>query len=426
MTHPDNDLEMLDRVQRFVETAAKTCVHEARGLLPRRFVTPTYSIQAGADDENPVAERSLVGHYLQMYDWDACLFSQAAHRIGIDGLPLDVIENFLSLKEENGFIPRTVSPSKVWDAGDQAKPFLCQTLLKETERTPVEPSRLTELVKRLAGYLSYFHHHRREESSGLYYWRNVLESGIDNNLALLPPHEAAQSEFQLQFAYPDRILAVDLNAYLVNEFQAITRLAEMCEMEEIRREYQSRANELIERIESKLWCDHAQMYLNFDFTAGELVRIKAWTGLTPVIAGFASADRAKAAIVNNILDESQFLRPHGIASLAYSEPLYNNSRRGLFGRALVCNWQGPVWVLPNAWIARALVKQGYRDEAREVAARVIANLDKDITARQTIHESYNAETGDPVWAPQFMSWNILTLDLIELIRLNEEAKQTVV
>ncbi|MBX9694546.1 MAG: hypothetical protein K2Z81_19320, partial [Cyanobacteria bacterium] len=243
--------EMLERVRLFIEKAARTCVHDARGLLPRRFVTPTYSIQAGADDESPVAERSLVGHYLQMYDWDACLFSQAAHRVGIDGLPLDVIENFLSLMQPNGFIPRTVSPNKTWDDGDQAKPFLCRTLLQETERQEIEQKRLVELVKSLANYLSYFDQHRRDDS-GLYFWRNVLESGVDNNLALLPPHEAAQSEFQLTFTYPDRLLAVDLNSYLVSEFRAIAKLAELCECSEIQREYSSRAVELIEKIETTL------------------------------------------------------------------------------------------------------------------------------------------------------------------------------
>ena len=411
------DATALERVQFFINQAAASCVHNAEGMLRHRFVTPTYAINAGADDNNPVADRSLVGHYLQMYDWDACFFSQASHLVGIEGLAIGIIENFLALKHENGYVPRTVSPNKTWDDGDHCKPFLCQTLLKELElnNQVIGEDRLTQLVRDLVHYLSYFHEHRRHES-GLYHWRNVLESGVDNNLALLPPHEAAQSENQTIIKYPDdRLLAVDLNSYLVAEFQSIAILAQMCNMDDTASEYREHAADLVDNIESHLWCEELDMYCNLNPTTETHVEIRAWTGLAPLIVGFAPPARVERMIEQNILSEQHFLRPRGLASLASSEPLYNNAKRGLYGRAIVCNWQGPVWTLPNALIARALVREGRVGEAAEIGRRVVANLYNDITHKQTIHESYDAETGVPVWAPQFMSWNILALELIELV-----------
>jgi hypothetical protein len=32
-----------------------------------------------------------------------------------------------------------------------------------------------------------------------------------------------------------------------------------------------------------------------------------------------------------------------------------------------------------------------------------------------LYENYNAETGEPLWAPKFMSWNALALELIDLV-----------
>ncbi|MBK7838265.1 MAG: hypothetical protein IPJ49_11425 [Candidatus Obscuribacter sp.] len=62
----------LDALHNFIVQKARQCVHPPQGQLQREFVTPTYGITSGSDDQAPVAERSTVGHYLQMYDWDAC------------------------------------------------------------------------------------------------------------------------------------------------------------------------------------------------------------------------------------------------------------------------------------------------------------------------------------------------------------------
>src|SRR6185437_6716973 len=179
------------RLRQFVTEKAATCLHNPEGALKYRYVTPTYSVTPGADDKALVAERSTVGHYLQMYDWDACLFSQGATKVGLNDIAPDVVANFLSLKQADGYIPRTVSPNRIWDACDMCKPFLCQALTFENKYLKQKPS--AEMVQDLKCYLEYFQRNRRDKS-GLYHWRNVLESGVDDNLALLTPHEAAKNE----------------------------------------------------------------------------------------------------------------------------------------------------------------------------------------------------------------------------------------
>jgi putative isomerase len=75
----------------------------------------------------------------------------------------------------------------------------------------------------------------------------------------------------------------------------------------------------------------------------------------------------------------------------------------------------PVWFLPNALVVRILSKYGYKAEARDIAARVVKTLLNSMSNYNTLFENYDADTGKGLWAPQFMSWNILALELIETL-----------
>lgn len=64
---------------------------------------------------------------------------------------------------------------------------------------------------------------------------------------------------------------------------------------------------------------------------------------------------------------------------------------------------------------RCLLKHGYDKQATDLSRRVIHTMAKAFKDTGTLFENYNAETGEPLWAPDFMSWNALALELIELI-----------
>ncbi len=393
---------------------APGCVHQPEGLLKYKYVTPTCDIRAGGDDLSPVPERSLTGHYLQMYDWDACFFAQAAGRIGLSDLPLSVVANFLSLSDGSGHLPRTVSPNRVWDSGDACKPFLCQTLDLAGDSLLCNQDTV-RLIADLEHFLRYWQSHRRH-ASGLYHWRNVLESGVDDNLALLFPQEAAVDENKETDKFPDgKLLAADLNTYLAVEYQAFSRLAARAGQKDLSLEYERRSAELIGLIESELWDEKLGMYANLDPDSLVRVALRSWTGLLPVLLGIAQPSRSEQTIKQNVLNAEHFFRHSGLASFAASEPLYNQSCRGLYGRVIVSNWQGPVWVLPNVLAVRCLLRQGFKAMAQELALRVTSTLVSGLTSHGTLFENYNAETGEPLFAPRFMSWNILALELIELL-----------
>ncbi len=115
------------------------------------------------------------------------------------------------------------------------------------------------------------------------------------------------------------------------------------------------------------------------------------------------------------MSSDHFLRSAGIASVAASEPLYNQAKRGLYGRVICSNWQGPMWVLPNALIARALVREKFFKDAQRIAELVVNTLATGLEAKGTLFENYHADTGEPLFAPQFMSWNSLCLELLSIL-----------
>lgn len=393
---------------------AKSCVHEPSGMLKHRFVTPSYDVVAGGDDKAEVSDRSTTGHYLQMYDWDACFFAQASIKAGIEGLAADVVANFLSLQEGDGHVPRTVSPSRIWDNGDQCKPFLAQTLLFSIENSKAKTEIDNRHLEGLDCFLKYFD--GRKHESGLYSWRNVLESGVDDNLALLYPLEAAKGENEDIANFPDgRLLAADLNAYLVAEFRSMVKLCRLGGNEKMAASYEAKAAALSQKIDDILWSQEAAMYFNYDPKTGQHCRMRAWTGLCPAIMGTTTEERTRLVIEKNIMSSEHFLREAGISSVAASEPLYNNARRGLYGRVICSNWQGPMWVLPNALIVRALLREKMLAEAQKIAERVVSTLASGLEAKSTLFENYHADTKEPLFAPQFMSWNSLTLEMLAIL-----------
>lgn len=410
------DLDLVSLKKRISEIAL-TCIHPPVGSFKSSFVIPTADANPGEDDQAEVADRSLSGSYLQMYDWDACFFSQASKLLQKPKLPLNVIDNFLSFQEKSGFVPRTVSPNRIWDKGDLCKPFLAQTLywyLKNIDNKFDCSPYLTPLKK----YLDYFQSHRKSKN-GLFTWRNVLESGVDNNLALIAPLEASKDENADLADFPDgRLFAVDLNAYLACEYQALAMLADHSNNAELHHVCAEESAKIKDAIENILFDKEDGLYYNYDPSTKSFVKIKAWTSLLPVFLGLTTTERANSIIKNYVLSKQHFLSNFGLTSLSLSELLSNQSPRGLYGRAIVCNWQGPVWVLPNVLACRGLIKYGYNQEAKDLAIRILKTLETDLKAYQHMHENYDAHTGLGLWAENFVSWNVLSLELIEFLENN--------
>jgi hypothetical protein len=64
----------------------------------------------------------------------------------------------------------------------------------------------------------------------------------------------------------------------------------------------------------------------------------------------------------------------------------------------------------------ALLHYGYQDSALDVAERVVRVCLDDLEKNGMMHENYHADTGAPLAAPDFISWNLLAAQMIREAR----------
>jgi putative isomerase len=244
---------------------------------------------------------------------------------------------------------------------------------------------------------------------GLYVWRSALESGVDNNAASVNTPDLS-------------VESVDVNSYLVREYEAAAVIARSIGRAAESASLTARAVELRRRINAVMWDAEDACYYNVLSISDEpvsFIRIKSWTSLTPLWAGVAPEERARALVERHVLDPETFWGRFGIPSLARSEPLYSQAKRALIYIAVearrweVSNWQGPVWIVANWQVIHGLLRYGYREAARDLATRIVALLERDIELTGGMHENYDAETGRGLWSPNFGSWNMLAARMLD-------------
>ncbi|MEP7044355.1 MAG: trehalase family glycosidase [Dokdonella sp.] len=125
-----------------------------------------------------------------------------------------------------------------------------------------------------------------------------------------------------------------------------------------------------------LWCAACGMYYDYDFIAGKRSDYAFIATFYPLWAGAASPTQA-AAVRGKLAD---FERRGGL--------LTSINESG-------AQWDAPFGWAPTNWLAIAgLDAAGFHDDARRVAARFTATIDRSLDADATIREKYNMVSGD--------------------------------
>ena len=168
-----------------------------------------------------------------------------------------------------------------------------------------------------------------------------------------------------------------------------------------------------------VWSSTDAMFFNRRRANGAWVRVISWPSFLPLVDGLLPPADTRRMIRCHLLNPDEMQSRYGFRSLAKSEPAYNN-------QAIInpySNWRGPVWINANFldWIA--LRRYGFHAESRWLAVTLAAMLHRDIARWGSMHEDYNAETGDdlaptPEQSPGgkfagFVGWNLLAQDMLQ-------------
>jgi alpha,alpha-trehalase len=351
------------------------------------------------------------GYYNQMWDWDG--FFIGLHWANQDPANAkylrDWVLGFAGSADADGYVAGCITPKgpRPLFGKFAMKPFLAQGALiaardlKDYEWIrPVWPS-----MKRV---LEYRRRTQYDTKWGLWFWDNAMQSGADNNAALSNDEKDRSA-----------ILAVDASIYAMREYAAMAILADQLGDATDAKSFRAEALATRHAILRQLWSPRDAMFWNRRRDTGAIVRVITWTNFLPLVDGLLPRDEGRHMISAYLLNPTQMRSEHGFRSLSRFDPSYNNE-------AIInpySNWRGPIWINANFldWIA--LRRYGFDDEARWLAVMLATEIHRDIQTWGSMHEDYDAETGDGLaptvaQSPEgkfagFVGWNLLAEDMLQ-------------
>jgi alpha,alpha-trehalase len=378
---PDLDKLAADARERIGALRSRV-LRRANGALPYDYIVPS-------------------GVYEEQWDWDA--FFVGLHLISVnraDGIYLkNWCLNFLRYTEPDGQTPGGIRP---W-AGRDARLYHIKPLMGQAayyasislgDFSWIEP-----VWEKMAACVTYRERKMSDRATGLVKWWDGLESGADNNPTLVP-------------RYHNSIAAGDVNGFMVLDYKGMALIADRLGKSAEAEAFRERAGKLTDAVNRHLWDPADATYYSYDAVEGARIRCITYSNMIPLWARLASDEQARAMIERYVLDPAKLWSPFGIRSVAADEPSYNNENV----IKPYSNWQGPIWPHFNWMAMHALIHYGYPEAALTVAERVTRLCLADLAANGMMHENYHAETGAPLAAPDFVSWNLLVAQMIDEAR----------
>ena len=151
----------------------------------------------------------------------------------------------------------------------------------------------------------------------------------------------------------------------------------------------NKADSLAEKINSKLWNEKLMSYTEYDFCLNEYSTVLTPASFMPLFAEIATEEQATA--MKNIA--VQHFMP-GMPTVAYTNSEYDDKYEHAY-------WRGPCWLNVAYFAAKGLKKYGFDDVADKIKETILTWVNND---GESIHENYNATTGEGLCSDHF-SWS---------------------
>lgn len=137
------------------------------------------------------------------------------------------------------------------------------------------------------------------------------------------------------------------------------------------------------------------------------LRIQMFTGFLPLWCGIAPEQHARELISVNYRADDRICARWGARSLSSHETMYS-----LDFSSNPSNWLGPVWIIVNYFVWKALARYGYKSEADALSDKTLLLLSRDLERNGSLNEYYHPDTGDALSHNGFLDWNLLALEMI--------------
>ena len=351
------------------------------------------------------------GYYPQMWDWDGFFIGiHFANQNPADAKYLrDWVLSFAGSADAEGYVAGCITPQgpRPLFGKFAMKPFLAQGALIAA-RDLNDYAWIRAVWPAMQRILKYRERTQFDHKWNLWFWDNAMQSGADNSAALSNDPKDAGA-----------ILAVDASVYAMREYLAMAAIAMRLGDEAASQTYANKAAQTRAAILAKLWSAKNGIFLNRRRDTGAFVPAISWSSFLPLIDGIPEHADALRMIREHLLNPAEMRSPYGFRSLSKMDPAYNNE-------AIITpysNWRGPIWINANLFGWIALRRYGFYDESHRLALSLGLILHNDIAKWGSMHENYNAETGEglaptPEQSPGgkfagFVGWNLLAQDMLQ-------------
>ena len=367
-----------------------------------------------------------------LWDWDTLWTSQGLFRLAAlrhdDRLRQQLCEhvsgsllNFLEHASPGGQLPIMMTaddPDPLGATGknptsrNQAKPVFGQIGLLACDQRGDANWLRPHFDSILRFYDSWMKHN--SSSIGLLVWGDDVAIGDDND----------PTTFGRPFFSSANLL---LNCLFYQDLLASAELARRLGRSADHDRLTSQAEGLAQRIHKFCWDPRDNYYYTVDVQCvdrrAELIRtvprgmdmswrclpmrIQMFTGFLPLWCGIAPRQDAQKLVSTNYLADDRLCARWGARSLSARETMYS-----LEFSSNPSNWLGPVWIIVNYFVWKALQRYGYRTEAYALAEKTLLLLSRDLERNGSLNEYYHPDTGAALSHKGFLDWNLLVLEMI--------------
>ena len=349
------------------------------------------------------------GYYKQMWDWDGFFIGWHLAQQGKPQYLKWWVLDFAGAIDQDGYVAGCITTKgpRPLMGKFAMKPFLAQGAVISSERLGdyewVKP--IWESLRKVIIYREQTQYDAKWE---LFFWENAISSGADNNVALTndPDDKSA-------------ILATDISTFQLREYKAMAQLADKLGKPDQAAEYRKKAADLKTAMLAHMWFAQETMFYNIRRDTGKPVKRISYSDFVPLIDDILPEKSAQEMIRRYLWNKDYMLAPYGVRSLSKQDPDYNNA-------AIIVpysNWQGPIWINANYLNYISLKRYGFDKEAAELSGILGRMVLADIQTWGSMHEDYNAETGEglaptPEQSPNhvfagFVGWNLLVQDMLQ-------------
>ncbi|KAI7865401.1 glycoside hydrolase [Spinellus fusiger] len=254
------------------------------------------------------------------------------------------------------------------------------------------------------GYLERFG--RATENEEAYRWRgrtphHTLTSGLDDYPRGEPPNVGELHVDLMSWMVFSTRLLKDISSHLGEEYDKDVA------------EYTTIEKNMLQNLELLHWSEENQAFCDQTIEEDKPVHVchKGYISIFPMILGLLEPESPKLkAILNLVEDEDELWSPHGLRSLSLSDPYYNTGEK---------YWRGPIWININYLALQSLynnyknVPGPYQAQAERIYSQlrqnIINTIFNDYQETGYVWEQYSSDTGKGVRSHPFTGWTSLVL-----------------